>query len=150
MTQATVGFLDANGHWVPVQDGVSALPTSSGGGGTTVTSVNGETGEVILAASDVGALPTSYAPTWGSVTGKPSTFPPADHTHAAGDTTSGTFSAARIPTLAQSKVTGLQSALDSIPADAADLPATAIAPGTATTVQGILEELAARISALEP
>lgn len=28
MTQATVGFLDANGHWVPVQDGVSALPTS--------------------------------------------------------------------------------------------------------------------------
>lgn len=43
---------------------------------------------------------------WGGVTGKPEAFPPADHTHAAGDIT-GTLVAARIPTLAQSKITGL-------------------------------------------
>src|SRR5699024_2902085 len=35
-----------------------------------------------------------------------------DHVHAAGDVTSGTFAAARIPSLAISKVTNLQSELD--------------------------------------
>lgn len=40
---------------------------------------------------------TLAAPTWASVTGKPATFPPATHTHAAGDITSGTFAIARIP-----------------------------------------------------
>ena len=36
----------------------------------------------------------------------------APHTHAASEVDSGTFSAARIPALAISKVTGLQAALD--------------------------------------
>ena len=45
--------------------------------------------------------------TWGGVTGKPAKFPAADHKHAAGDIDSGTLDAARIPTLAQSKITGL-------------------------------------------
>lgn len=39
---------------------------------------------------------------------------PASHNHAAGDVTSGTFTAARIPTLAQSKVTGLEAALQDL------------------------------------
>ena len=47
------------------------------------------------------------APDWGDVTGKPSTFPAADHKHDAGDIDSGTLAAARIPTLSLSKVTGL-------------------------------------------
>lgn len=64
----------------------------------------------------------SAAPAWGDVAGKPSAFPPADHAHAADDVSSGTFAAARIPTLAQSKVTGLTAALDG-KADAADLAA---------------------------
>lgn len=34
---------------------------TSGGGGTTVTSVNGKTGEVVLAAADVGALTQAVA-----------------------------------------------------------------------------------------
>lgn len=33
MTQATVGFLDANGNWVPVTT-LAGLPTTGGGGGT--------------------------------------------------------------------------------------------------------------------
>lgn len=53
-------------------------------GGSSVESVNGQTGAVTLTASDVDALPDSYsppAPTWASVTGKPSTFPPETHNH---------------------------------------------------------------------
>lgn len=34
---------------------------------------------------------------WGNLPGKPSTFAPSAHSHAAADVTSGTFSAARIP-----------------------------------------------------
>lgn len=89
MAQATVGFLDSNGNWVPVSSG-NALPTSSGSGEDTVTSVNGQTGEVTLDAEDVNALPDTYtppAPTWASVTGKPTTFPPSTHTHAIADVT---------------------------------------------------------------
>ena len=60
---------------------------------------------------------------WDDVTGKPATFAPTIGTSAstamAGNTT------------------------------ASGLPATAIGPGTATTVQGILSELASRISDLE-
>lgn len=47
------------------------------------------------------------APAWGDVTGKPATFPAADHKHDAADIESGTLAAGRIPTLAQSKITGL-------------------------------------------
>ena len=42
---------------------------------------------------------------WSNVTGKPSTFAPSAHSHAAGDVTSGTFAAARIPNLDASKIT---------------------------------------------
>lgn len=56
------------------------------------------------------------APDWGDVTGKPSTFPAANHKHDAGDIDSGTLAAARIPTLSLSKVTGLSDRLDAIEA----------------------------------
>lgn len=39
---------------------------------------------------------------------------PASHTHVAADVTSGTFTAARIPDIAQSKVTGLEARLTAI------------------------------------
>lgn len=42
---------------------------------------------------------------WSSVTGKPSAFPPTGHTHSAGDITSGTLGAARVPNLPTSKIT---------------------------------------------
>lgn len=47
----------------------------------------------------------SYAsrwPSWSEVTGKPSTFTPSSHTHAAGDITSGTIAAARLPSASTS------------------------------------------------
>lgn len=49
---------------------------------------------------------------WADLSGVPSTFAPSAHTHAASDITSGTFADARIPSLAISKTTGLQAALD--------------------------------------
>ena len=42
---------------------------------------------------------------YGSLSGTPSTFAPSSHNHAASEITSGTFSTARIPSLAASKIT---------------------------------------------
>lgn len=47
------------------------IASSGGGGGGAVDSVNGETGDVVLSAADVGALPDDYVPTWGDVDSKP-------------------------------------------------------------------------------
>jgi hypothetical protein len=41
----------------------------------------------VLTAADVGALADDYAPAWGDVTSKPSTYPPESHTHPWGDVT---------------------------------------------------------------
>lgn len=65
---------------------------------------------------------------------------PGDHKHDAADVTSGTFAAARIPAVAQSKVTGLSDALDA-KADDADV--------TAKADQSALDALEARVAALE-
>ena len=51
--------------------------------------------------------PATHSHAYADITGKPAKFPAADHKHAAGDIDSGTLDAARIPTLAQSKITGL-------------------------------------------
>ncbi|RCS81331.1 hypothetical protein [Brachybacterium alimentarium] len=60
---------------------------------------------------------------------------PASHKHAADDIDSGTLAAARIPTLAQSKVTGLSAALDE-KASAADLAALVARVETLETAEG--------------
>lgn len=53
---------------------------ASGGGSGTVQSVNNVEpdveGNITLTATDVGAKPASYVPTWTEVTGKPTTFAP--------------------------------------------------------------------------
>lgn len=56
---------------------------------------------------DVQAKPAQATrwPTWSEVSDRPSTFPPAGHTHNAGDINSGTFAAARIPNLDAGKIT---------------------------------------------
>lgn len=53
MTQATVGFLDGDGNWVPVRAGAGLPTTGGGGGGGAVTSVNGKDGEVVLTTADI-------------------------------------------------------------------------------------------------
>ena len=65
------------------------------GGEAPVTSVNGETGAVVLAATDVGAAATT-------------------HTHTAAQVASGTLADARIPALAIAKITGLEARLTAI------------------------------------
>lgn len=59
------------------QDGAWTVVEATGGG--SVTSVNSiapdVNGNVTLSATDVGAKPSSYIPTWSEVTGKPTVFP---------------------------------------------------------------------------
>ena len=47
---------------------------------------------------------TKNKPSWSDVTGKPSTFTPTSHNHAASEITSGTLADARIPSLNASKI----------------------------------------------
>lgn len=80
------------------------------GSGLTITS-----GALAATAQDWATItgkPTFFSGAYSDLTGIPSTFTPAAHTHAAGDIVSGTFDIARIPALAISQTTGLQTALD--------------------------------------
>lgn len=70
-----------------------------------VSSVNGQTGVVVLDAADVGAKDVTYVPDWTEITSKPSTFPPSAHVHSGADITSGTVAAARIDVLDAAKIT---------------------------------------------
>lgn len=47
---------------------------------------------------------SSGAVQWGDILGKPASFPPSAHTHAAADVTSGVFTTARIPDLDAAKI----------------------------------------------
>ncbi|MFE7624630.1 hypothetical protein [Streptomyces sp. NPDC057509] len=88
---------------------------------------------------------------WDDITGKPATFAPTigatATTAVAGNdarltaAAAGTASVRAIGTTATTALAGNTTATT--------VPATAISPGTATTVQGILAELAARITTLE-
>lgn len=72
-----------------------------------------------LNAVEQGVAAAGSTATWGQVANRPSTFAPAAHKHPAADVT-GTLSAAQVPTIAVSKVSGLQAALDGL-ADASAL-----------------------------
>ncbi|MMZ52644.1 hypothetical protein D1872_144200 [compost metagenome] len=91
-----------------------------------------------------GSGPTTVA--WADVTGKPTTFPPATHTHNASDINAGTLNEARIPALAISKITNLQTTLDG------KLTASKVAArpaSTATDVAGVVADLNAVIAAMK-
>ena len=57
--------------------------------------------KVITRANLLTQLNGVIAATWGKITGKPSTFSPSSHTHDAAAVVSGTFDAARIPSVPQ-------------------------------------------------
>lgn len=75
------------------------------------------TGSLILAGAPVAALEAATKgyvdaiepgdPEWDDIIGKPSTFPPTAHDHAAGDIVSGLIAIARIPTGTSSTVVAL-------------------------------------------
>ena len=90
--------------------------------------VDGEDGGTPLTAERLNHMEAGIAdgqnasaPTWETLEGKPEAFAPESHTHDAGDVASGTFSTARIPSLAQSKITGLVDALAG-KADKSEIP----------------------------
>lgn len=83
---------------------------------------------------------------WGDVTGKPATFPPATHTHAAGDVTG-------LAAVATSGSYGDLSDTPTIPSAPGDVGA---APAThthaiedVTGLQAVINDLTARVEALE-
>lgn len=106
----------------------------AGGGSGAVESVNGKTGAVTLSASDVGARADGNVP-WGDIDSVPAALTSAQ--------AAGTASIRAIGTTATTAAAGNHTHT------ATNVTATAIGPGTATNVQGILGELAARIAALE-
>jgi hypothetical protein len=87
-----------------IMAGLQGPPGGGGGGGgsgtvTTINSISPDvSGNITLAAADVGALPTTYVPSYSSITGKPSTFTPSAHTHPASDIASGVIVPARLGT----------------------------------------------------
>lgn len=65
-----------------------------------------------LAPAAILNKPLLFSGAYADLTGVPSTFAPAAHTHAAADIVSGTLALARLPSLPISQTTGLQTALD--------------------------------------
>lgn len=62
------------------------------------TAIGAGTSNLALGTTSTTAKAGDYAPGWTEVTGKPTTFTPAAHTHAASDITSGVVAAARLGT----------------------------------------------------
>lgn len=136
---ADLHFFGPSGERIKVS-AENPLPISGGAGGgmtpedITATAPLSWDAETATMSADLGSYATNTELTDG-LAGKADT----SHTHAAGDVTSGTFTAARIPTLAQSKVSGLADALTDLDRVAAHV---ADADGTDTTT------LAASVDAL--
>ena len=82
---------------------------------------------------------------WDDITNKPTEFNPAAHQHNASDITEGVLDAARIPTLAQSKITNLVSDLSS---KLTASPAAAQADSTATDVETLVADFNALLAKL--
>ena|SRR5699024_1697364 len=113
---ADIYFTNSDGKRVAVS-AANPLPTSGGGGG------GGPVDWEDVENKPSEFPPTSHTHAIANVTGlqdaldgkqASGSYAAASHTHAAGDVDSGTFSTARIPALAISKITGLQAKIDEI------------------------------------
>lgn len=118
-----------------------ALKNGGAGGGADADLLDGQHGSYYRAWANLTGVPASFPPsahghawaeisgipatasrwpTFAEVTDKPGSYPPAAHTHAAADINSGVLADARIPDLAQSKITGLVTSLASKAATGSD------------------------------
>lgn len=61
--------------------------------------------------ADLTEKPSLFSKNYSDLIGVPSTFAPSAHNHSASDINSGVLAAARIPSLAQSKITNLSTSL---------------------------------------
>ncbi|WP_097921747.1 hypothetical protein [Streptomyces sp. wa1063] len=125
--------------------------TTTGGDVEFVDSTSGDVVAAITADGVEGAAPGPVA--WVDITGKPTTFAPTIGTTAstavAGNDTRLTAGVAGVATVRAIGSTATTAAAGNHVHTATQVTATAISPGSATTVQGILAELAARITVLE-
>jgi hypothetical protein len=102
----TFQFVPGDGITVSTANGqflISSYPSTSVSSLAPVQSVAGRTGSVVLQAADVtsGTFAIGRIPTIGytALSGVPTAFTPASHTHDAAAISSGTLSIARIPTI---------------------------------------------------
>lgn len=105
-------------QYTELNDRLLIVEAAGPGGTGAVSSVNGQTGAVVLDAAAVSALPSTYTPpaqSWTQITSKPATFTPTAHVHAIADVTGLQAAldgkAATAHTHSQSDVTGLSTAL---------------------------------------
>ncbi|MFD3917124.1 hypothetical protein [Streptomyces sp. NPDC058603] len=116
-----------------------------------VDSASGDVVAAITVDGIEGAAPADIA--WDDITDKPTAFAPAigatATTAVAGNDTRLTAGAAGVATVRAIGTAATTAAAGNHVHTATQVTATAISPGSATTVQGILAELAARITALE-
>lgn len=125
--------------------------TTTGGDVEFVDSTSGVVVAAITPDGVEGAAPGPVA--WADISDKPTTFAPTigatASTAVAGNDTRLTAGAAGVATVRAIGSTATTAAAGNHVHTATQVTATAIGPGSATTVQGILAELAARITALE-
>lgn len=112
-------------------------------GNTATTALAGNTALLTIGTTATTAKAGNYTPAWGDITGKPAVIAAGADAAAARTAIGAGTSSLAIGTTATTAKAG--NAVQT----AAQTTATAIAPGTATNVQAILAELAARITALE-
>jgi hypothetical protein len=100
-TLSRLASLEAGGGAIDIDiatTGSGNAVTGVSKSGNTLTFAKGSTFSLSNHNHNTLYKPIGYVPSWGEVTGKPTTFTPSAHTHSASDITSGTLTIARIPT----------------------------------------------------
>ena len=161
----TIQLAAGDGITVSTADGqflISSYPSTTVSSLAPVQSVAGRTGTVVLQAADVtaGTFAVARIPTIGytALSGVPTAFTPASHTHDASDVTSGTLSIARVPTISYTSLSNTPtsfspSAHTHSTADVVAFTAAAAAAAPVQSVagrQGAISLVAADVSGLAP
>lgn len=120
--------------------GISLMTATDAAAGRTA--IGAGTSSLALGTTSSTALAGDYAPTWDDVTGKPAVIGAGEDAVAARTAIGAGTSSLALGTSGTTALAGNTTA--------SGITATPVPGGSATTVQGILEELEARIADLEP